>query len=191
MGEKPNYNNYVEYMESLGWRRSQITLNQNNTKLVTVSSVASGTTGNVIDIKVPAGQKMSVMGTQQVALGNDARTAHSLRVRFASTADVEVSLLTSVRITKEKSVEDVVQLFRGFYLDISYTKQELLAASNATLYKTDMEWYRFKQGIEFNGEEHMIIGVVSENPTGGPILPNVAIDSTHVKFAIDVDFWTS
>ena len=112
-------------------------------------------------------------------------------MRFAGTSDAEISLLSTVRITKEKTVDDVVQLHRGFYLDISYTKQNLLAGANSVLYKTDPEWYRFKQGIEFNGEEHFITSTIAETPTGGPNLPDVAIDATHVKFALDVDFWTS
>lgn len=188
---KPDYTEYVAYMESLGWRRSQITLNQNYAKIVTVAGAAVGVGANIIDIRVPAGQKMSLMGTQQIARGADARTAHAYRVRFAGTSDAEINLLTSVRITKEKTVDDVVQLFRGFYLDISYTKQTLSAATATPLYKTDLEWYRFKQGVEFNGEEHFITSTIAETPTGGPNTPDVAIESTHVKFALDVDFWTS
>ncbi len=188
---KPDYTEYVAYMESLGWRRSQVTLNQNYAKIVTVAGAAVATTANIIDIRVPAGQKMSIMGTQQISRGADARTAHSYRVRFAGTSDTEIALLSTVRMTKEKTVDDVVQLHRGFYLDISYTKQALLALSNSTLYKTDLEWYRFKQGIEFNGEEHFITSVIAETPTGGPNLPDIAIEATHIKFALDVDFWTS
>lgn len=188
---KPDYTQYVEYMEGLGWRRSQVTLNQNYAKIVTVAGAAVATTANIVDIRVPAGQKMSIMGTQQIARGADARTAHALRVRFAGTSDAEISLLTTVRLTKEKTVDDVVQLHRGFYLDISYTKQNLLAAANNTLYKTDPEWYRFKQGIEFNGEEHFIISTIAETPTGGPNLPDIAIEATHVKFALDTDFFMS
>ncbi len=188
---KPDYTEYVAYMESLGWRRSQVTLNQNYAKIVTVAGAAVATTANIIDIRVPAGQKMSIMGTQQISRGADARTAHAYRVRFAGTADSEIDLLATVRMTKEKTVDDVVQLHRGFYLDISYTKQTSSGTASTPSYKTDLEWYRFKQGIEFNGEEHFITSTIAETPTGGPNLPSVAIEATHVKFALDCDFFTS
>lgn len=186
---KPDYVSYVEYMESLGWRRSQITLDEKNTRIVTVSSLATATTGAVIDVRCPAGQKISIMGTQQVQRGADARTAHALRVRFAGTNDVEISQLTKVRLTKEKTTEDIVQLARVFYNDVSMTKQ--VPATGGVLFKDDQIWYRFKQGIELNGEEHFFVYVVSETPTGGPNLPDIAIESTHVKFALDCDIFTS
>ena len=190
-GGKPDYTEYVAYMEGLGWRRSQVTLNQNYAKIVTVAGGALATTANIIDIRVPAGQKMSIMGTQQISRGADARTAHALRVRFAGTSDAEISLLSTVRMTKEKTIDDVVQLHRGFYADISYNKQLLSAQGATPSLKTDLEWYRFKQGIEFNGEEHFIISTIAETPTGGPNLPDVVIESTHVKFALDCDFFSS
>jgi hypothetical protein len=191
---KPDYSSYVEYMENLGWRRSQITLDENNARIVTTTGAAVNTTTAIVDVRCPAGQKISIMGTQQIQRGADARTAHSLRIRFAGTNDVEVSQLTKIRITKEKTTEDIVQLARVFYNDVSMIKQ--LGAITAGLgsvaqYKDDSIWYRFKQGIELNGEEHLFVYVVAENPTGGPNLPDIAIERTHVKFALDCDMWTS
>jgi len=196
LGGKPDYNNYVEYMEGLGWRRSQITLDERNARIVTTASLAAGTTGAVIDVRCPAGQKISIMGTQQVQRGADARTAHSLRVRFAGTADTEISQLTKVRITKEKTTEDIVQLARVFYNDISMIKQTVVAGGAAgtfsgPLFKDDSIWYRFKQGIELNGEEHLFVYVISEPAGVVPMLPDIAIDINHIKFALDCDMWTS
>lgn len=189
---KPDYSSYVEYLESLGWRRSQMTLDEKNTRIVTTSSVALATTGAVIDIRCPAGQKMSIMGTQQIVRGADARTAHALRIRLAGTNDVEISQFTKIRITKEKTTEDVVQLARPFYADVSLLRvASQTALAQGIQMKTDLEWYRFKQGIELNGEEHLFIYVVSETPTGGPNLPDIAIELTHVKFSLDLDMWTS
>ena len=157
---KPDYSAYVDYMESLGWRRSQLTLDEKNTRIVTVSSNTVNTTGAIIDIRCPAGQKMSIMGTQQIVRGADARTAHALRLRFAGTSDVEINQKTKIRITKEKTTEDVVQLARVFYQDVSMTKQRVIAGTAAgalagDLFKDDSLWYRFKQGVELNGEEHL------------------------------------
>lgn len=188
---KPDYSNYVEYMESQGWRRSQITLDEKNTRIVTVSSNTVATTAAIIDVRCPAGQKMSIMGTQQIVRGADARTAHAFRMRLAGTHDVELNPYTKIRITKEKTTEDIVQLARVFYADVSMTKQAALAQGNAEQRKTDDEWYRFKQGVELNGEEHLFVYVVATTPTGGPNTPDIAIDSTHVLFALDLDMWTS
>lgn len=191
LGAKPDYSSYVEYLESLGWRRSQITLDEQNARIVTTTGLAVATTGAVIDVRCPAGQKMSIMGTQQVQRGADARTAHALRIRLAGTSDVEISQFTKIRLTKEKTTEDIVQLARVFYNDVSMIKQVLTAATGSALLKDDSQWYRFKQGIELNGEEHFFVYVVAETPTGGPNLPDIAIERTHVKFALDMDMWTS
>lgn len=191
LGAKPDYSAYVEYLESLGWRRSQLTLDEQNARIVTRTGVAVATTGAVIDVRCPAGQKMSVMGTQQVQRGADARTAHALRIRLAGTADVEISQFTKIRLTKEKTTEDIVQLARVFYADVSMIKQLNTGIGGTALLKDDALWYRFKQGIELNGEEHFFVYVVAETPTGGPNLPDIAVELTHVKFALDIDMWTS
>jgi len=178
---KPDYTAYVEYLESRGWTREQMTLDELNTSLVTLSSLAVNATGTVIDIKAPAGQKISIMGTQQVPRGADARTAHSLRVRLANTADTEIPFFTKMRIIKEKTSEAVIQLARVFYADINLTKT---TGTGVMTHKTDFEWYRFKQGIELNGEQHLkIIAINTESDA-------IAIDSGHVKFALDLDLWT-
>ncbi|MDD3474351.1 MAG: hypothetical protein PHP08_00425 [Candidatus Dojkabacteria bacterium] len=190
---KPDYTSYVEYLESLGWRRSQIVLDEKNTRIVTLTGGPVGNTTAVIDVRCPAGQKMSIMGTQQVPAGQDFNTAHALRVRLAGTTDQEISPLTKIRITKEKTTEDLVQLARPFYQDVSITKQRIAAVGTQLghQFKTSSEYYRFTQGIELNGEEHWFLYVVGESPTGGPILPDIQIDTTHIKFALEVDLWTS
>lgn len=179
LAAKPDYTSYVDYLEARGWRREQLTLDELNTNLVTLTDVMANTTGVAIDIKCPAGQKVSVMGTQQVPRGADARTAHSLRIRFADSADTEISLTTKIRLTKEKTSEAVVQLARVFYADVNLTKNT--GAMTATTYKTDLEWYRFKQGVELNGEQHLRVYAVA---------PNIVVDNDHTKFALDLDLWT-
>lgn len=157
---KPDYTSYCDYLESRGWRREQLTLDELNTNLVTLFGLALGATGVVIDVRSPAGQKISIMGTQQTPRGADARSAHSLRVWLADTGDTEIDVFTKVRITKEKTSEAVVQLARVFYADINLTKQ--LAPSTQ---KTDLEWYRFKQGVELKSIEskRLLFGLTANN----------------------------
>lgn len=176
---KPDYTSYVDYLEARGWRREQLTLDELNTNLVTLFGLALGATGVVIDIRAPAGQKISVMGTQQIPRGADARSAHALRIRLAGTGDTEINPYTKIRITKEKTSEAVVQLARVFYADVNLTKQQGAGSVAAlALQKTDLEWYRFKQGVELNGEQHLRIYVIN---------PDIAVDSAHIKFALDLD----
>lgn len=174
---KKDYADYVNYLEARGWRREQLTIDELNTQLSARASLAVGATGIVITVTVPAGQKLSMMGTQQVPKGSDARTAHSLRIRLAGTTDAEISFLGKIRITKEKSSEAIVQLARVYYSDVS-VNQDQTATPTA---KTDDRWYRFKQGVELNGQQRFNIYAVT---------PNIAIDSAHVTFALDCDLWT-
>lgn len=178
LSAKPDYTSYVDYLESRGWTREQITLDELNTNLVTLFGLAAGATGTVIDIRSPAGQKISIMGTQQVPRGADARSAHALRIRLADTADVEVPIFSKIRITKEKTSEAIVQLARIFYADVNLTK---FTGSAGATQKTDLEWYRYKQGVELNGEQHLkIILVNTESPL-------TSVDAAHIKFALDLD----
>ena len=181
LSSKPDYEAYCNYLESRGWRREQLTLDEVNTTLVTVTGVTLGTTGTVIDILIPAGQKASIMGTQQVPRGANARTAHSLRARLADTNDVEIEFQTKLRMYKEKSSETAIQLARTFYADVANTVNAAITDIEAVKWKTDEEWYRFKQGVEVNGAEHLKIDVVS---------PDITIDDDYVKFALDLDLWT-
>jgi hypothetical protein len=187
---KPDYTSYVDYLEARGWRREQLTLDELNTNLVTLFGVAASATGVAIDVRAPAGQKISVMGTQQIPRGADARTAHALRIRFADSSDNELAFNTKIRVTKEKTSEAIVQLARVFYADINLTKIPGGAGATTTQYKTDLEWYRFKQGVELNGEQHLRVYII--NTVGTVIAPTTpaAIDANHTKFALDLDLWT-
>lgn len=178
---KPDYTAYCDYLESRGWTREQITLDELNTNLVTLFGLAAGATGTLIDIRAPAGQKISIMGTQQTPRGADARSAHALRMRAADTGDFEVPIFSKIRITKEKTSEAIVQLARIFYADVNLTK---FTGAAGNTQKTDLEWYRFKQGIELNGEQHLKIILINTE------LPLIPVDPGHIKFALDMDLWT-
>jgi len=179
---KARYDDYVAYLESKGWRREQITLDEINTNIVTTQAIAADATNWCVDVRAPAGQKITLMGTQQIAAGADARTAHALRMRLSDSADgSEIQFRTKIRITKEKSSEAVIQLARVFYADVNLTKMQSTADDATVHYKTDPEWYRFKQGVELNGEQRLRVYVVT---------PNIAVGTAGVNFALDCDLWT-
>lgn len=176
----PSYDDYVIYLESRDWRRSQITLDEYNVRLLTVNSVNRNCTGQVIDIRCPAGQKISIMGTQQVPIGADARIAHTLRARFADEQENEIPYNTHVQIIKEKPSGETIQLARLFYSDINLTLKHQSCPSDILTYKTDDQWYRFRQGIELNGEEHLILSVENRESD---------IAARCCRLAIDCDLW--
>jgi hypothetical protein len=180
LSAKPDYLAYCNLLESRGWVREQLTLDELNTNMTNTYPVAATTTAVAVQVTCPAGQKISIMGTQQIPRGADSRTAHALRMRVIDTADAELPLATKIRITKEKTSEAVTQLARCFYADVNLIKQ-LGAAANVNLYKTDQEWYRFKQGVELNGQQYLRIYIIA---------PPVAIVAADVTFALDMDLWT-
>lgn len=177
--QKDDYTAYVEYVETvLGGRREQITLDENYTKIVALTDVVGGASGPFIDIRCPAGQKFSIMGTQQIMRGADARTAHALRMRLANSSDGEIGLYNKIRATKEGITDSVTNLWRVFYVDVNLVKNAAANADN----KTDPEWYRYKQGVELNGEQHLIFSAVN-------LAAADLIDDLHIRFAQDVDVW--
>lgn len=177
---KPDYTSYCDYLESRGWSREQLVLDELNTNLVTLFGLSANATGTVIDIRAPAGQKISMMGVQQIPRGADARSAHALRLRFADTGDTEIPIYSKIRITKEKTSEAIIQLVRCFYADANLTK----TVGDSTTQKTDQEWYRWSQGVELNGEQHLKIILINTE------LPPTAVDAAHIKFALNCDLWT-
>ena len=192
---KLRYDDYVAYLEERGWRREQLTLDELNTNIVTTRAVAAGATTAAIEVRAPAGQKITMMGTQQVSAGADARTAHALRIRFADSSENELAFNTKIRMTKEKSSEAIVQLARVFYADVNLTRSPggagaVAAGSTPVTYKNDPEWYRFKNGVELNGEERLKIYIINTYGTvATPVVP-AAMSAANVQFSLDCDLWS-
>ena len=188
---KPDYTSYVNYLEARGWSREQLSLDEINTNLVTINGVtANATSTAIVDILTPSGQKISIMGVQQIPRGADARTGHSLRVRFSDSSDNEIHPDTKIRITKEKPSEAVVQLGRVFYADISLTKTPGTPVAVTVTRKTHEEWYRFVQGIELNGNEHFRIYPLNTKGTIAAASTPAALPTTSTLFSLDMDLWT-
>lgn len=181
---RSDYNEYITYLEHMGLRRNQITLDERNTRISTINNINNinrNSNVEVIDIRCPAGQRISIMGVQQIAQGADTRTAHALRAKFADEEGREIPYDTHISIRKERVTEDIVQLARSFYSDISPTLRPTLGPIDIPSYKTDDQWYRFRQGVELNGEDHLKLYV--ENCESN-------ISARHCKFALDCDIWT-
>ena len=178
--ERPGYLEYVDYLESNGWRREPVCLEEINTNLVHINSLVNGITGKVIDIRCPAGQKITIKGIQQLSGSEDARTAHALRVMLSDSSNNEIPLDTKIRITKRKSSEAIVQLTRIYYGDINITRNVFRDSVSQLLHKTDQEFYRFTQGIELNDEQHIEIYAINCEKN---------IDAKNTKLSLECDVW--
>jgi len=166
----PWYGDYVDYLSGRGWHRELLVVDQNNTSLVATSGVGGNTTGTIVDIRCPAGMKMSIMGKQQIPRGADTRVAYSLGLYITDDNGEEIPNDTKMRITKVKPSEDIRQLARIFYQDIKMTR-----------HGEDFETsYRFRQGIELNGEDHLNIYIINSPKN---------IPSENIKFKIETDLW--
>lgn len=165
-GGTPGYAEYVDYLLGRGWHRELIALDQNNTNIVTTWNLNKDNTGRIVAVRCPTGMKMSIMGIGQVPQSVDPSVAYSLGLYITDENGDEISDKTKIRITKERSSEFVIQLARIFYEDVKMSNGE------AT--------YRFKRGIEINGEDHIIIYVVSSQSN---------IRAENIRFKMDTDLW--
>jgi hypothetical protein len=182
--EGGDYAAYVAYVEDvLGGRREQIVLDENYTKIVTITPVLAAQSLPFIDIRCPAGQKFSIMGSQQITGASDQRTAHSVRIHAVMDASGnEIGFGNKIRITKEGVTDSVTNIGRPFYGDLSLTKTPGLLSAVTTVLKTDLEWYRWTQGIEMNGEQHLIFSTIN-------LAAGQAIIIAGTAFAMPIDVW--
>lgn len=167
VGGVPWYGEYVDYLSGRGWHRELITIDQNNTNIATTWSIFKDTTHNIVDVRCPAGMKMSIMGTKQIPRGADARVAYSLGLYITDENGEEIPDDTKIRITKIKPSEAIVQLARIFYQDIKMTQDGETS-------------YRFIHGIEMNGQEHLVVHVINSPKD---------IPSENIKFKMEADLW--
>ncbi|MDD3474359.1 MAG: hypothetical protein PHP08_00465 [Candidatus Dojkabacteria bacterium] len=175
---KINYNNYIDYMECMGRIMTHKTLTE---KDAVIRDCHIGITSCVVDFYCPPGEIYSIMGTQDVLMGDDQRTAYPLGIELCNTEGFEVHPLTKIRITKATAYDDIVQLDSLRYFDVSINENGKS--------KDVSRWYRFNEIVELCGEYHLFIFVVGETREEGIILPDIEIDSNHIKFSLEIDRW--
>lgn len=180
-GRDIGYAGFVDMMEQQGWKRDQISIDENNTNIVTTHDVNTGSTQNVIDIRCPSGRSMTVMGIEQVPNYMGLAAAHRIILDIRDADRVEIPAYTKIRIEKIKPSEEVVQLVRDFYSIFSPNRVIVTDIGTIRVSKTDNELFRWRRGIMLNGNEHMRIHVINSE---------VRILSDNVRFTIDMDFWT-
>lgn len=171
---QPRYNEYVEYLELRGWSRQQLCIDEHNTNIVTLGSGNVNSSRNrAMEVYCPAGQKITIMGTNQIGTGIDVITAHALQMKLANADNVEIPPSTRTSIVKETSSEMITNIAEVVYSNVNFTR-------NGTL-KTDREWFRFGQGLELNGQQKLCI-YVSGN--------NVDFCSANTRLVLEADLWS-
>lgn len=142
------YTGFVDMMEQRGWRRESLSIDENNTNLITTNDVRAGDTQNVIDIRCPSGRSITVMGIEQVPDSIDPAAAHRVILDIRDTDGVEIPGHTKIRITKVKPSEEVIQLARDFYSTLSRNKTITTEIGTVRVSKADNELYRWKYRVE-------------------------------------------
>ena len=186
-----DYSEFVHDMESDGWQREQISVDNTNTNLAaTVGQAVAGATGNVITVTCPPGRVMSMMGSQQVPAGADRGTAHSFWMRLTSVGN-EINELTHINIQKSTPSTAIVPLIKDIYQSMSLAAQRVGAGLIAgaqfsdNLYKSDDNIHRFRKGIILYGQEVLQVQVVNT-----VAIPTNIITANNTQFSIDIDLWT-
>ncbi len=181
-GNVATYAEFVHYMESSGWARAQITLDENNTNLVSLHQLRKGDSGTAISIRCPAGRSITIMGTNQMPTREnvDTMSAYHTALKFSDDNDVEMSGETLVTIDKMRSSERVTLLARGPYSQFSLTRQVGNDTCGIRAYKTDNEWYMWRSGIQLSGEDIMRINIVNSP---------IDIQRVNTRIFADMDLW--
>lgn len=174
-----DYDGYCKYLIDRGYTVENVSFDELSTNYVSLHGLVAGFDGTIIEIAAPRGQKISIMGTQQLKREQDAREAYTLMVRLADKDDSDIPPFTKIRITKiSTTTESITNLARVFYADINMIK------SNSGKLKSENELYRFKSGFIIDGGQYFRIDVLNN------YIGSKDIDSEYIKFALQADIWT-
>jgi hypothetical protein len=178
--DRASYIEFVHYMESMGWAREQVIIDELSTNLVATHSIERGNTGTAIEIRCPAGRNITIMGTNQIPICEDIRLGYSVVLRISDENDNEINGDIEIRIVKIRSSSSVVLCARGPYSLFSLTRQIGNETRRIRAYKTDDEWYRWRSGIHLMGEDMLRINVINSP---------VDINRKRIKLFMDMDLW--
>lgn len=78
---------------------------------------------------------------------------------------------------KERVSQEITLVGTMFYKDLTITEYQKTPPNKTKPYE---KFYRFNDGIEINGEEHLRIYAIN---------PDIVIDAKNVKLSLDIDFW--
>lgn len=166
-----NYSKYIEYRKKNGWIRENIKIHEDLNSIVSTNRLKTGNEGIVIDIKCPPGIIISIIGKNSLY---PIENIHPFELKFANSDNIEIDANTNIRIFK-----DTIFKKRKKICDILYRDIDMLNHSNSpNIFKRYDELYRFDQGIELKGDDHLRICITNPNT-----------DINIIKFNISTDLW--
>lgn len=169
-----DYPKYIEYLEINKWTREVIKIHEYQSRLVTTSSLNSGNEGIVIDVTCPPGIIISIMGKNSFPIGYR-ENIYPFELKLANSDGIEIDQNTDIRIFKDTIFKKRIEICSMQYRDVS-----MLNYSNTpNVFKRYNELYRFDQGVELKGDDHLRICVV-----------NPDVDINAIKFNLGTDLWT-
>lgn len=179
------YDSFIHYMEQQGWAREQLNINEQNTNFVSTHSVGLETSGTIIDIRCPEGYAISTKGMVQIPEDMDKNAAYTYSLYITDKNGKEINGFNIIRIEKIKPSEEVIQLTRILYSDMStmiYTDSTLCNEDNneRNLKKAKNELFRWRNGFILLGGHHLRTYVVNSN---------VDIYSDNVEMNAEIDLW--
>ena len=169
-----DYSKYIEYREKNEFTSESIKIHEYLSALVTTNSLGVHNEGVAIDITCPAGRIMSIIGKDSLPTGYK-ESPHPFELKFANSNGVEIDPDTDIRIFKDTVFKKKTEICELKYRDVGM----LNYSDTPNLFKKYSDLYRFDQGVELKGEDHLRMSVINPN-----------VDINIVKFNLGADLWT-
>jgi hypothetical protein len=169
---------YEQYLIDHGYSREQLTIDENS-EIVSVSSLEKGSAGTIVSIRCPSGYKIIIIGRSLKD------KAHTIALRLANDNEIggdEVAPDTRIRILKYKVSDARTVIDTMFYKDLTKTEYLKIIPNKTKINEkcdiTAKSVYRFNDSIEINGNERLEIEAIN---------PDIAIDAKNVMLELDID----
>jgi hypothetical protein len=170
-----DYAKYVDYLETHGWKRENITITELLSSIATINKLKAGNDGIVVDIKCPAGLLVTIPGIEGLSNMHNIERIRPLEVKFANSDGREIDPDVCIKIFKHKLLKKDIQVGQVLYRDINMIDY----SDSPNIFKDYNSLYRFGKGIELKGEDSLRLYVTN---------PDVDIDI--VRFNFGTDLWT-
>lgn len=169
---------YIRFMESKGYKKERLHIDETS-EIVTIRDLGKECIGKVVDIRCPTRYKIFILGRNQLPKDTspDDMILHTLVLRLADSNNNEISPDIRIKIIKEKPSLETMMYATTLYKDVTRTEYSKTPPNRT---KPDSKLYRFNNGIQLNGEDHLNIEVIS---------PNLGIDRSNTRLYLDIDLW--
>jgi len=154
INHKSYYNDYLQYLKESGWICSTVELS--NLSSITKINLEKDRYGSFLDIKCPAGKKLTFVGLSNVDLDikqflkfpNLYQYPYSFSIICKDDNGNELAYDKLIKIIKIKESDYVKNITHELYSDLN------LKIDNRV--KRLEERFYFKEGFELNSEEHLV-----------------------------------